>query len=94
MVYPINAADQAAIQLMPHSERAILYAGGFVIHGNLSMGGDMTLSTALDGITKRFLALTDASIFPMAPASAAISEVMPLVLLNHSMVYKIHGAEG
>jgi hypothetical protein len=94
LVYPINAADQAAVQLMPHSERAILYAGGFAIHGNLSMGGDMTLSTALDGITKRFLALTDASIFPMAPASAAISEIMPLALLNRSMVYKIHGVEG
>ena len=94
LVYPISPDDQAAIQLMPHSKQAILYARGFAIHGNLSIGGDMTLSTALDGITKRFLALTDASIFPMAPASAAIPEVMPLALLNRSMVYKIHSAEG
>jgi len=94
LVYPTSSADQAAIQLMPRLERAILYAGGFVVHGNVSMGGDMTLVTVMEGITKRFLTLTDVSIFPLFPANVTIPDVMPLALLNRSKIYQLHAAEG
>ncbi|MBN1995658.1 MAG: hypothetical protein JW953_23425 [Anaerolineae bacterium] len=91
LVYPMQAEAQAAIQRMPRSEPAIIYAGDFAIHGNISMGGDMTLSTVLDAVNKRFLTLTEASIFPMTQASTAIPEEMPLVLLNRSKIYQLHG---
>ena len=95
LVYPVNSEDQAAIQLMPRSERAILYAGAFAIHGNVSMGGEMTWATVMDVITKRFLTLTDVSIFPLFPANVVVfPEVMPVALLNKAMVYQLHAAEG
>jgi hypothetical protein len=94
LVYPVASADQAAIQLLPRSERAILYAGAFAIHGNVSMGGDMTLLTVMDGLIKRFLTLTNVSIFPLFPANAVLPEMMPVALLNKAMVYQLHAAEG
>ncbi|MBN1219805.1 MAG: hypothetical protein JXM69_12825 [Anaerolineae bacterium] len=94
LVYPIHREDQTRIQLMPHSERAIVYVDAFVVHGDLSMGADMTVSNVIEGVTKRFMALTNVSIFPLFPAGVAIPEVMPLVLLNRSKLYQLHPAEG
>ncbi len=90
LAYPTDPADQAEIPKMPTSQRGILYLGDFVVHGDVSMGNDMDLSTAIDGINKRFIVLTDATIFPLFPAAASIQEVMPIVLVNRSKVYQSH----
>jgi len=93
LLYPLDPAEQAKTILMPHSERAIVYAADFAIHGNMTMGADANVLTALDSITKRFMALTQVSIFPLFTARTGIPEVVPVVLLNKDKVYQAHSAE-
>ncbi len=93
LIYPMDEKAQKRIQLMPHSERIIFYLERFAIRGKLSMGSDMLLSGVLDSLDKRFLAITDASIFPMFPARTSISETMPLALLNRAKISHYHAAE-
>lgn len=93
LVYPTDPEDQAAIPKMPHSQKGIVYVGNFVVHGDVSMGGDSTMSTVIDTLTKRFLAIENASIFPMFSTSISMPEVMPIILVNKERVYQLHAAE-
>ncbi len=90
LVYPVDPAMHAQIKLMPHVEQGIFYIGHFAIQCNLTMGNEMRLSGVMDALTKRFLAVTDASLFPLFPASAAMPEVMPVALLNRAKVSHYH----
>ena len=90
LVYPTDPADHRGIPRMPKSERGIVYVEDFVIHGEVMMGADMDLANVVEGVTKRFLTLTDATIFPLFPASASIPQVMPMALVNRAKVYQIH----
>jgi len=92
LVYPTDPSDRAEIPRMPGSKRGIIYAGEFVIHGDVLMGADMDLTNFIDGITKRFLAVADATIFPLFPAGISIPEVMPLTLVNRDKVYQTHAS--
>lgn len=90
LIYPTDPADQAEIPRMPSSQPGIIYIGEFVINGNIMMGADMDVTNVVDGVTKRFLTLTDATIFPLFPAGASTPEVMPIALVNRDMIYQIH----
>jgi hypothetical protein len=94
LVYPIEPETQIKIKLMPKAERGIFYIGRFAIQANLSMGAEMRLGGAVDGLTKRFLAITDASIFPMFPAKhIELPRVMSVALLNRAKISHYHAAE-
>lgn len=90
MVYPTDPSVQAKIKLLSRAERVILYVGPFAIYGNLSMGPDTGLSSVMDALPKRFLAITEVSVFCMFPARAAMPRVMPVALLNRSKVSHFH----
>jgi hypothetical protein len=90
LVFPTNPSDRAQIPRMPKLARGILYAGDFVLHGDIMMGADMDLTNVVDGVAKRFLTVTDATIFPLFPANTSIPEVMPVVLVNRAKVYQLH----
>jgi hypothetical protein len=93
LVFPMEAETQQRIQLMPHSEPVIFYLERFAIRANLSMGSDMLLSGVLDSLDKRFVTLTDVSLFPMFPARAALPEKMPIALLNRAKISHYHAAD-
>ena len=90
LIYPTDPADRAEIPRMPGSSRGIIYAGEFVIYGDIMMGADMNLTNVVEGINKRFLTLMDVTIFPLFPANMSIPEVMPMALVNREMVYQLH----
>ncbi len=90
LVYPVEPATQTKIKLMPRAERAIFYVGHFAIQANLTIGMEMSLSGVMDALTKRFLAITEVSVFPMFPASAALPKTMPVALLNRAKVSHYH----
>jgi hypothetical protein len=92
LIYPTDPAEQAKIKLMPHNEPAILYGSGFAIQGNVFMGAEDNLETVMDAVIKRFLTLTQVSIFPLFPAKTSIPEVIPLALLNKAKIYQHHAA--
>ena len=90
LVYPIEPAIQTKIKLMPNAERGIFYVGQFAIQANLSMGMEMNLAGAVDGLTKRFLAVTDVSVFPMFPASTTMPKIMSVAMLNRAKISHYH----
>jgi len=90
LVYPTDPEAQQRIQLMPHSECITFYLERFAIKGNLSMGADMSLSGVLDSLDKRFLTLTEATVFPMFPARTNLPKNMPLALLNRAKISHYH----
>lgn len=94
LIYPMDPEAQSKIQLMPKAERVIFYLGPFVVQGNLTMGADMGLAEVMDTLAKRFLALTEASFYPMFPATTAMPAVMPVVLLNRAKISQYHAVEG
>jgi hypothetical protein len=87
---PLDTEAQQKIQLMPHSEQLIMYVGRFVIQAKLSMGDSMTLAGVLDSLDKRFLAVTEMSLFPMFPAGAGLSGTMPVGLVNRALISHYH----
>ena len=66
------------------------FTGQAGIKGNLSMGADMSLSGVLDSLDKRFLTLTEATVFPMFPARTNLPKNMPLTLLNRAKISHYH----
>jgi hypothetical protein len=94
MVYPIKPEAQESIKRLPRYEPVIFYLRHFAVHANLNMGTEMSLPGVMDSIPRRFLIVTDVSVFPMFPASAALPELMPLALLNRALVSHYHAAEG
>jgi hypothetical protein len=94
LAYPVDPTVQVKIKLMPHAERGIFYLGQFAIQANLSMGQEMSLSGAVDGLTKRFLTVTDASVFPMFPAkNVDLPPVISVALLNRAKISYYHPVE-
>lgn len=94
LVYPVDPAVQTKIKLMPQLERGIFYLGQFAIQGNLNMGQGMSLGGAVDGLNKRFLVLTEVSIFPMFPAkNVDLPQVMPVAMVNRAKISYYHPAE-
>lgn len=90
LVYPEDTEAQKRIQLMPHSECLIFYLERFAVKANLSMGADMLLSGVLDSLDKRFLTITEATVFPMFPARAGLPQNMPIALLNRAKISHYH----
>ena len=93
LVFPTEEKPQQRIQMMPHSEPIIFYLERFAVKANLSMGADMLLSGVLDSLDKRFLAITDVSVFPMFPARTALPQNMPVALLNRDKISHYHATE-
>ena len=90
LVYPVDPEAQERIQLMPHSECIVFYLERFAVKANLSMGADMLLSGVLDSLDKRFLTITDATVFPMFPARAKLPQNIPIALLNRAKISHYH----
>jgi hypothetical protein len=93
MILPVEPAGQSAVKLMPHRERVILYLGGFVLNGNLSMGADIPLSGVMEALPKRFLPITEVSLFPLFPPKASLPGVMPVALVNRQKISHYYGSE-
>ncbi len=90
LIHPTDSEAQGKIKLMPRMEQMIFYLERFVVHAKLSMGEDMVLSGVLDSLDRRFLAITDVSVFPMFPAAASLPRSMPIALLNRDKISHYH----
>ena len=82
LIFPVEQAGQSAIKLLPQQQRLILYMGEFVLNCGLSMGQDIPLSGVMEAMAKRFLPVTNLSLFPMFPPKATLPGVLPVALVN------------
>ena len=92
LIHPVEAAAQQSVKRMQRAEPSVLYMKHFAVHGNLNMGQEMSLSGVMEGFTRRFLVMTDVSVFPLFPASAAMPENMPIALVNRALINHYHAA--
>lgn len=92
LVCPVEAAVQQSIKRMQRVEAGVLYMKHFAIHGNVNMGQEMSLGGVMEAFTRRFMVMTDVSVFPLFPASAAMPENMPIALVNRAQVNHYHAA--
>jgi hypothetical protein len=92
LVCPVEAAVQQSIKRMQRAEAGVLYMKHFAIHGNVNMGQEMSLGGVMEAFTRRFLIMTDVSVFPLFPASAALPENMPVALVNRLQINHYHPA--
>lgn len=92
LVCPVEAEAQQSIKRMQRAEPGVLYVKHFAIHGNVNMGQEMSLGGVMEAFTRRFLVMTDVSVFPLFPASAALPEGMPIALVNRALVSHYHHA--
>ena len=90
LVCPLDSEAQGKIKLMPRQDMLIFYLERFVVQAKLSMGEDMVLSGVLDSLDRRFLTITDVSVFPMFPAVASLPKSMPIALLNKDKISHYH----
>ena len=93
LVYPLEKETQDRIQVMPHSMPIIFYLERFAVRANLSMGSEMLLAGVLDSLDRRFVALTNVSLFPMFPARTALPENIPVALLNRAKISHYHAVD-
>jgi len=93
MICPVEPAGQSAIKLLPHQEGVILYLGGFVLNAKLSMGADIPLSGVMEALPKRFLPITEVSLFPLFPPKASLPGVIPVALVNRQKISHYYSSE-
>jgi hypothetical protein len=72
--------------LMPRQEHLAAYTSHFVIQGNFHMGSDSLLSDFIESSKSMFVGLTDAYIFPLFTAQAAVIQAAPLVFIHRDSV--------
>lgn len=90
LIYPLEAEDQKEISLMPGQLDVVLYMRAFAIHGQLSVGADVAPSGILETSEKRFLPITNVSVFPMFPSGPAPIQEAAVGLVSRANISHYH----
>lgn len=83
----------ARSQMAPRSERAVLYAGPYVLRAALAMMGDMPLRHLFNTGVGQFLVATDVEVHCQILGTAFAPLVAPVALLNKTLIELYHSAE-
>jgi hypothetical protein len=78
--------------LLPRTELMAAYTSHYVIQGDYHMGSDTFLSDYFDIAKSIFLGVTDAYMFPLFTAQAAVIQQAPLVYVSRRTVKMHHRA--
>jgi hypothetical protein len=91
----LNEEDRRAIALLPNKQYIIAYMPRFVLRAEFRLGGDMRPRDMLDTFSNNFLAVGNATIYPLFAPKIAFSLEFPLLLINkrHILSYHIDYAE-
>ena len=90
LLYLVNADDRESLSLMIRTEMVIVYTSRFVIRGQFHMGGETRLRDFVDGLSSTFLAVSDATVFPLFQPSVDIPKSYPLLLINKHLITLYH----
>ena len=84
------AVRSAGIQLPPRTERALIYAGPFLIRGSFRLMGDMPLRNLFNALSGDMLAVSDAEIHCQLPGVRFPDTKPTLMVLNKTRVQLYH----
>jgi hypothetical protein len=90
LLYLSDADDRESLSLMIRTEMAIVYTSCFVIRGQFHMGGETRLRDFVDGLSSTFLAVSDATVYPLFQPAVDIPKSYPLVLINKHLITLYH----
>jgi hypothetical protein len=80
----------AAAQMPPSSQRAVIYAGPYLIRAAFRLAGDMHMRTLFGVSTGVMLAISDAIITGLKPDNGLPEQIAPVIILNKSSVQAYH----
>lgn len=85
-------ARSAAAQMPPGSQRAMIYAGPYLIRAAFRLAGDMHMRTLFGASTGTMLAVSEASVLCLKAGSALPEQNAPVIILNKNAVQGYHPA--
>lgn len=86
------SARSAAAQMPPGSQRAMIYAGPYLIRAAFRLAGDMHMRTLFGASAGAMLAVSDASVLCLKPGGALPEQTAPVIILNKNAVQAYHPA--
>jgi hypothetical protein len=86
------SARSAAAQMPPGSQRAVIYAGPYLIRAAFRLAGDMHMRTLFGASTGAMLAVSEAAILCLKSGSALPEQTAPVIILNKNIVQVYHPA--
>jgi hypothetical protein len=86
------SARSAALQMPPGSQRAVIYAGPYLIRAAFRLAGDMHMRTLFGASTGVMLAVSEATITCLKPGTGLPEPTAPGIILNKNAVQAYHPA--
>jgi hypothetical protein len=87
-----GSARSAALQMPPGSQRAVIYAGPYLIRAAFRLAGDMHMRTLFGASTGAMVAVSEAAVLCVKPGSVFPEQTAPVIILNKSVVQVYHPA--
>jgi hypothetical protein len=85
-------ARSAMMQMPPTSQRALIYAGPYLIRAAFRLAGDMHMRTLFGASAGTMLAVSEAAVLCLKPGSALPEQSAPVIILNKTAVQGYHPA--
>jgi hypothetical protein len=86
-------ARSAAAQMPPNSQRAVIYAGPYLIRAAFRLAGDMHMRTLFGASTGTMVAVSEVAVLCLKPGSAFPEQTAPVIILNKNVVQVYHPAQ-
>ncbi len=86
------SARSATMQMPPNSQRAVIYAGPYLIRAAFRLAGDMHMRTLFGASTGIMVAISEASLVCLKPGSSLPEQTAPIAILNKAGVQAYHPA--
>jgi len=86
------SARSAAAQMPPGSQRAVIYAGSYLIRAAFRLAGEMHMRTLFGASTGSMLAVSEATISCLKPGNGLSEQAAPVIILNKNIVQVYHPA--
>jgi hypothetical protein len=86
------SARSAAMQMPPSSQRAMIYAGPYLIRAAFRLAGDMHMRALFGASTGTMVAVSDATVVCVKPGGALPEQSAPVIILNKTAVQGYHPA--
>jgi len=86
------SARSAAAQMPPGSQRAVIYAGPYLIRASFRLAGDMPMRILFGASAGAMLAVSEGAISCLKPGSTFPEQAAPVIILNKSAVQAYHPA--
>ncbi len=86
------SARSAAAQMPGSSQRAVIYAGPYLIRAAFRLAGDMHMRTLFGASTGVMVAVSEAAVLCLRPGSVFPEQTAPVIILNKNGVQVYHPA--